>query len=361
MDIAAINNAAPRHGSGVQMTIQVDLATDIERWELELCQFPHSPFLSTTWLLAIASYGPRAMFFRLLAQGSTVALAAGLELAPRHSLLQGLDRVLFFYAPPALSKSYPHLAHECIDALVTYARRNGYTALQIRSWGAPFAPPLNSTSVKPVSRVEYVVDLSHGADAAAAQIRSSSRRKVRRAEDQGLHFYEASSPELTGSLIRLLEETKAIRKQKGLTDYTYFYMPFVNAGVVEQLLRKGFAKITWIRDEKQVLSAYLLIIDGGTAYYFIGGTNRHGYSLNANSLMVAKQIAWLSQLGITELNLGGTPKGAAAEGLHKFKTSMGAQVRECVHGDSRFLQGPVLWVFSSLLRRVRGWSYSFHT
>lgn len=81
--------------------------------------------------------------------------------------------------------------------------------------------------------------------------------------------------------------------------------------------------------------------------------------MNANSFMVAKQMAWLGELGVTELNLGGAPRGTEAEGLHKFKLSVGAQPRECLHGDSGFLQNPLLKAGSWLLSRARGWSYTF--
>jgi lipid II:glycine glycyltransferase (peptidoglycan interpeptide bridge formation enzyme) len=233
--------------------------------------------------------------------------------------------------------------------------------MQFRSWGAPIAAKIDSPVVTVGTRVEYVLDLSSGAEEAAKKFRTSARRKLRRASDNKLEFYEDSSPELTRSLIKLLKETQAIRKGRGLSDYEYFYMPFVNADVIERLLREGMAKITWVQKDKKILSAFLLIIDARNAYYLIGGTNKEGYNLNANTYMVAEQIKWLSESGIDELNLGGVPKNTAAAGLHQFKTSMGAEPRDCVNGDTKFLQGHALGLISYLVSRLRGWSYSFQS
>ena len=51
---------------------------------------------------------------------------------------------------------------------------------------------------------------------------------------------------------------------------------------------------------------------------------------------------------------------AEDQGLEFYEASSpdltGAQPRECLHGDSAFLQDPLLKAGSWLLSRVRGWS-----
>lgn len=312
------------------------------------------------WLNAMASAKMRRPIrLRFIEEGETVGYVGGLELLPGRKLINGLDSVLLCYCGPAVLNNDSELISRCVGALIDYAREQGYNRLQLRSWGYPYQYRAPTEDFALVTRREFILDLRAPLSEVLGRMNCMIRRKIRSARNSGITYHETQSCERVKDLLALLESTRQARLAKGHQPYTPFYTPYLDAVAIEELLRSGFATLTYALMDEQVISAHLTLVGGNRAYYLCGGSDRLGYELNANSLLFHGEIQRFHEKGLQDYNLGGVQPDTGANGLVFFKEALGAQPRQCTHGNSAFLQGSVNYLCSKFLDKVRGWSFSF--
>ena len=319
------------------MDITVVEESNLQRWDESLSTFSAAPFISAAWLEAFRTSTHIPIYFRCVFEKQTIAMIAGLILEPSHPLGRKVDRRLFFFSGPAAVQSD---LNTIMTNLLHYAALHGYTSLDLKSWDYPCEVDLMPLPYKE-SREEYIVDLSGPFSEVQKKIRTMIKRKVKKAQKNGLTFHESHNPDLAVTLISLLEETKSTRLTKGYEDYSYYYMPYINEDVIRKLLLNKCAKICYIKRENNILCAQLIVFSTQRAYYLLGGTNQEGYELGANALVLFHEIENLAHNGYDAFNLGGVANDSGASGLAFFKESFGAKKHACTSGTSTYLQGPL--------------------
>ena len=221
-------------------------------------------------------------------------------------------------------------------ALVNLARARRWAELQIHSFDGPSPPPDLAALDCPVQeRFEFLVDLRVSDEERSAAAKSSHRRKVRQAERAGVTVEEETDSASLSLLRTLQEHTQQRRGERGEE------MGLPDAAQFERLRRElvapGAGRLLVGRIEGEPVSAVLLGVNEGQAYYLMGGTNERGLASNAATLVMWTACRTLHGEGFHTLNLGGVPARAAEpnsveHGLYRFKAGFGGTMIPCRSG-----------------------------
>jgi hypothetical protein len=228
----------------------------------------------------------------------------------------------------------PEGATELARALVRLAQQKGWRALAIDSFDGPSPPPDWKSICDDVhERFEFLLDLSTGAEARFAALKSSHRRKVRDAEAGGVTVADESAAtglELLRELQGTTQERRAGRgEEMELADVERYRL------LAETFVAGGDGRLFVGRRNGEPVSAILCGLHGRRAYYFMGGTNDAGLKVNAATLVLTRAATLLAEAGARVLNLGGVARSSErnddpAHGLYRFKEGFGATRVECV-------------------------------
>ncbi len=226
--------------------------------------------------------------------------------------------------------------HGVAREMVELARRQRWSSLEVDSFGGPSPPPrLAELGLETRHRFEFVVDVARETGELWSGLKQSHRRKVRKAEAEGVRVAEETSLAAAVILEALQESTKERRAERGeemqLMDSAGLH------SMMQHLVQGEAARMMVARADGEPVSTMLLLQNGDAAYYLMGGTNEHGLHTNAASLLFFSTLVHLKERGFRTLNLGGVPQGAqnetsAANGLYRFKDGWAAVRRECQSG-----------------------------
>jgi hypothetical protein len=309
---------------------------------------PQSIFCLPAWLDCFKTATRVPIYLRFEAEGKPVGRIGGLRVQSSNGLLRKLYRPLFFFSGPAVVPAEPALMTRCMEALLAFAGRRGYSRIVFYSWDYPLNYDLSALPLTAQQRKEYLLDLSGEAGNILQNVRRFIRQNAKRAQRRGVTCGESHSEQMAKELGFLLEKTKARRVGKGQAEYDYYYMPFLDDTLVAELIRRRSAELFYAQTPQEVLSAVLLVSHGKRAYALLSATSPAGYAIGANHLLWLYLIEKKRSAGVAALNLGGVPGGAAAAGLTFYKLSLGAKEQVCMGGATKFLRG-VLSPFNPLL------------
>jgi hypothetical protein len=331
------------HSLGVMKALNLELReeSDTLKWEEHLKSISSTPFFATSWIECFRDKNRRPIYQRFISKGDTVGLAAGLAIEPPNVLLRKFFRTLFFFSGPAVIENDSNLTRMCLSKMVRFARENRYTHINFCSYDYPYELNLEGLPFKPSTRMEYVLDMQSN----PAGLKKKMKKRmtdVRKAEKNGLGFYESSSPKTLQDLLFLLEETRSIRRSKNYDDYSYFYLPYLGREILYKLFDSGIVRIFYVAKEDHVLCVELTAVHHRRAYGLLVGTDEQGYELKANALLQFNVIQKLKSESIQFYNFGGVPRDPSSKGLAFFKASFGGKEYNCTGGMSRHLQKPFI-------------------
>ena len=336
--------------------IRIIEVTDLHEWDHYLRQFSASPLLAAPWIEAFRTSQRVPIYFRFVADTQTIGIIAGLVIQPSHAFLRRIDRSLFFYSGPAVIQFDRNLINACIGNLLDYARANGFTSVSVQAYDYPYAFDACDLPYEQIQD-EYVLDLRGDFTDIQDKMRTSLKKNIRRAEKAGLTFHESCSPDIIETLIRLLEETKSVRRSKGYEDYSYFYMPHFDKEVIYKLFQQRIARIFYAQQQGKSVYLALSVTYNRKAYGLIAGTSMEGYKLNAPAFTLFYTIKKLHEEGIGSLNLSGVAGDSGESGLIFFKTSFGAQRHQCIGRTTSYLKNP----FFNMLYQIHAKKLSIKT
>jgi hypothetical protein len=294
----------------------------------------------------------RPLYFRLESEGETIGVVSGLRVEPSRRFLRGLYRNMFLFSGPAMAEGHEGKAGACLDALADYGAGNGFTWLIVNSWDYPREIDFDSDIFRKTVRDEYIINLRPDLPAILGRMRKSIREQARQALRNGLQFRESDSNESIDHLERLMDKTKSIRLAKGYKKYSYYYMPYLNRGVLERLFRTGTARIFCAEREGVVVCVMLFAVHRRSACALLVGTGAEGYRLRAPAFLWANVIEKLKDEGVEYLNLGGIPKDESSDKLIFAKTALGAERHICTGGTTGYLNKSVLSFFGNAYRKM---------
>lgn len=226
-----------------------------------------------------------------------------------------------------------------VAAVLRLAQEQRCAALTVDSFEGPSPPPdLAAAGFDERCRYEFVLDLRAEDRERFDALKSSHRRKIRKAEKSGLECADETVGADLSSLASMQEHTRERRSDRG--EEMSCPRPEQYQLLAKHLIGGGGARLFVARIAGKPVSTLLIGTAQERAYYLMGGTNAEGLLHNAASLLMWQASGMLRAAGHTLLNLGGVPARAEEEssvehGLFRFKAGFGSQQLGCRSGTIR--------------------------
>jgi len=178
----------------------------------------------------------------------------------------------------------------------------------IRSCGFKIGPSPSCTF-----RLHTTLDVNHLWRGLAGEVRTA----VRKARQQGLSVYEATSREEMWHYFGIYQSTMKRRHRKGVS-HEFFDLLY------DRLLRDRKAMLLLASDRDRVLAGIVLLVHNAKAYWWSGASLEDSWKMRPNELLLWHAIEWASNSGVRSLDLGPTPVEPDS-GLNLFKRHFGAE------------------------------------
>lgn len=163
---------------------------------------------------------------------------------------------------------------------------------------------------------DWLVPLESDADVTWARLRPTTRRKIRKARQQGVSVRLAESREDMRTYYRLHLLTRT--KKHGMPSQPLaFFLRLWDTFAPDGTLHLELAEY-----EGNVIAAHIAVFYGKTAHYLYGASDERYQELGAGYLLTWEEITWGCQHGYQQLDLGRTAYDNP--GLMQYKRSWGA-------------------------------------
>jgi hypothetical protein len=199
---------------------------------------------------------------------------------------------------------------EIMAKLLDHGREKGWKTLQTRGL-------VKDTDIGENTLDYYVheLDLLPGEEFLLGQVRTSTRRNIRKSQKQGVHVVEENSAKGLGEFCRLNNLT---RRDHGLPPQPRKFFQCLFKNMIEPEMGRILLAIY---DSRCVASAVFLHFNGQAIYKY-GASDRKYQSLRANNLIMWEAIRTYSGEGTRTFHFGRTePENT---GLLQFKRGWGA-------------------------------------
>ena len=183
-------------------------------------------------------------------------------------------------------------------------------------------------------RKECIIDLVQPPTQLWRNLSKGQKWSINKGKKLGLTFNQSYDPEALEILISCLRATKDRKAQKGVGNYNYFYVPYMNEEVLLKQLSSRITSICWVQHQDTIISASFLIKNNRYCYYLLAGSTPKGYELGASSFMLWNIIEMTNAVGCKQLNLGALPDDESADKLAQFKHSFGSKDVACEGGSA---------------------------
>lgn len=295
-------------------------------------------------------------FFRWLAdRDETVGIAVGFAARSPNPLLAPLSSRFFLTTMPALQRARHTELFEFLNGLVTYARSNGNTVLDVHSAASRGGhDELVRLGFKLSRRLEFELDLQRSENELWEAMKCTRRQKVKKANRSAITIREAPGSEGVAHLRRLQADSSRRIIARGGPNITRKHE--LATDPVNVLLDAGVARIVVAEMEGHIVSAGLFTFFNGQVYHMLSGHSDEGTRAQAPTLLLWEAIKWYQHEGAQRFNLGGCNAEAVREGhpehgIYEYKRAFGGDMLECTSG-TKVLHRTRHWVGRSLKRML---------
>lgn len=197
------------------------------------------------------------------------------------------------------------------ETIVSQGRKEGWDYFELR--GDIEHLPIETPSL---SFYNHVVDLSVGPKAAFANLASSARRAIRKAEKDGVEIEKSQDLEAMRHFYRLQCIT---RRRHGLPPQPFSFFKTIHG----ELIAKGKGLIILAKVDGHPVAASVYLEQGSTVHYKYGASDLSFQNSRCNNLVMWTAIEHYASLGFYNLDLG--RNSLNAQGLRKYKQSWGSK------------------------------------
>lgn len=290
----------------------------LEDWAIEESELTYSLFVSPQWIESAANEMCRPIYLDFKQRDRLVAKTAGLEVYGNK--LVGTQ--LYFYSCPAFVDNRSEVHVECYEALLRFAKQNGYSRISIRPFDQTVSEKAEVDGFRIYPSHEYRVLFREQSEKGFSY---GFKQNVKKARKAGAVFHQSSSPELLPKLIELLGVTQQVRTGK----YGEIYDPMgilnLNENTLSRLIGTGSVRFYYATIQDEVVSVQLNFEIGDRTFGFLMGSSGEAYKKGVPSFIDFNILETVQERGLTLYNLGGTVSGeAGGEGLSRYKESLGA-------------------------------------
>jgi hypothetical protein len=279
------------------------------RWDQDMSGFPEAGIFHTAaWaktLMDAYRYDPQYVVWY---EGGTVAAAVPvMEVA---SFLTGVRGVALPFTDycPMLSTGEISVS-DVLKELSERGRAKGWKTLEVRDI-APASMDKQDSS----TYLAHEMDLSPGEEQLLAQVRSSTRRNIRKSEKQGVNVIEDNSSKGLREFVRLNTIT---RRDHGLPPQPKLFFESLYKNIIGQDMGRILLAI---HNGHCVASAVFLHFNGNVVYKY-GASDKNFQNLRSNNLIMWEAIKTYTGQGARTFHFGRTePENS---GLLQFKRGWG--------------------------------------
>jgi len=279
-------------------------------WNKILCRTPGGSFFHTVnWAEVLReSYHYEPIYLSIRKQGALQALLPVMEVNSYLTGKRGVSLPFSDYCEPIVTDAEQF--QKLFAAAIALGKERRWRYLELRGGGDFFNKPESSEW-----HYTHSLDLENiGTDAFSA----STRRNIRKAENQNLDITFSTSPDALQAFSRLNALT---RRHHGLPPQPRRFFQCIRDHIL--LRNLGFIVLASLRGEAIAANVYFTF--GDKIVYKYGASYRTLQYLRANNLVMWEAIRWGRDHGYRGLCLGRTEPGN--DGLRRFKMGWGAQER----------------------------------
>ncbi len=290
---------------------------DVTGWDALVSDFSDAtPFHTTGWLRVLRETYGHTPFY--LCRFSGKHLAACLPLIEVRSPLTGKRGVSLPFTDhcPALVTDVD-ASPALWNAALAVGHRRGWKYVECRSSG--IAPAGGTASLEFYT---HSLDLRPGPQALLAQLDSSVRRALRKAESSGLKIELSSEP---SALTEYYQLHCLTRRRHGIPPQPWGF--FQNLG--RHLIAAGQGLIVTARYDGRPVASAVFLHFGEHALYKFGASDSSAQQWRPNNLVLWEAIRYYAPREFRTLDFGRT--SLANNGLRRFKCGFGAQERRLVY------------------------------
>jgi len=213
---------------------------------------------------------------------------------------------------PALCEDQDQL-EQLLQQAIRYGKQNQWNYLELRDCG-----PLTGEH-PPSQYIEHTLDLTPQEDVIFANLKSSVKRAIRKAEKENVDVSMEYSLDAVHKFYRLNCLT---RKEHGLPPQPFAFFRNLH----HEALSKEQGTVVIASHSGRAIAASIFLHMGKKAIYKYGASDSRHYSLRGNNAIMWKAIKWHTDHGYESLSLGKTRTGNA--GLVQFKNGWGCKETE---------------------------------
>jgi len=331
-------------------------------WAEWLERFNGNIYHSIEWADMFRTSHSRPLFFHWLNDNDKcIGLAVGIESWSPMRYIGRLSKRLNLETYPAVRGSAIDLVRSMIGSIMQFAKEEDYRGLTIQSYFVNvMLQGLERLGFTTKPRIEFIVDLSRPHEELWTDLSEHHRRKIKKASKHGLLFEEASSIDAMLQL-RMLQ-LFSLNRRIGPGGHIDMPNEIVYEKLAKDYFEKNLGKLFVMTRNNKAVSAALISLYAGRAYYVYGGSNDEGFKTDAPALLFWEIFSRCRELGYRELNLGGVPASAAypdspSHGLYRFKANFGGRQVACMSGSVEELKPFRGWLASKAKKTIQLLSY----
>lgn len=324
----------------MSLTLSADFGEAPSAWDTAVEELGGTVFHSSHWgEFQHQVQGSQPIFIQAKDEaGKPLGAALALFRSSRHPVLGRFLRSMEMPAYPTAAGADPAVVGFILSETERLARKLGCARLRVHSnFSGQTVLPLASLGYATSDRVEFMVDLTTGADTLWKAIKKDQRERIRRLERDGVGYETTSAPEGMEQLhaVRQTALERRLERDQGFdlpSDLEYYKL------LHRTLVAPGAARVLLARQGGMVIAAILYATFARKAYSVFSGSTEAGYKLGAQTGLFWHAVTAFRDEGYRVLNRGGVPAEAAQEGhdLHgifRFKHRLGTTPVSCTSGD----------------------------
>jgi CelD/BcsL family acetyltransferase involved in cellulose biosynthesis len=296
-------------GSAQTMNVTfLDPQSDTQ-WDQLVLSHPSSSFFhSSAWARVLTrTYGHKPFYLRLTSNGRTAALLPLMEVNSRLTGRRGVCLPFSDFATPLIFSRGSE--GEILRRLGEIARERKWLHAEIRGGLDHMVESTDSLTFH-----GHALDLRGGEEVVFANLNSSTRRAIRKAQSNGLTIRVDNSESALRDFYNLHILT---RRRHGVPPQPWAFF----RSIQEEILDRRLGLVVSAHRADRCLAAAVYFSWGTSAVYKFGASDLHSLHLRPNHLVMWEAIKLLMADGASSLHFGRTSPDNP--GLRRFKRSWG--------------------------------------
>ena len=255
------------------------------------------------------SYGYRPCYPTRVHNGAFTALLPLMEVRSFLTGRRGVSLPFTDYCDPIISDQ--DTVQDMLGFLKAYGGREKWKYWELRGGEllrdqAPFSS----------FYYRHVLKLSPDVDALYSQLKSSTKRNIKKASREGVSVFQNNSLEGIKMFYRMHCLT---RKKNGVPPQPFYFFE----RIYDHIISRDHGQVLLAAHQGKTIAGAIFLHFGNEAIYKFGASDRSYLHLRPNDLVMWEAIQWYCRSGRTRFCFGRTD--ADDEGLRQFKSGWGAE------------------------------------